>query len=442
LIGVGFIIEIIGQVISSVSGYLWNVFLPLLIISGAFITYRTIKLLNTISENDKTKWKFSKIKNALTISLSSKVGTGAIIGVLAAMWKASNNGVGGESIVLWVAIGMLILVPLTYSEVLFSQITKKTPRDFIEFNINRKAGAVYTIGLVILYSFGFVGFQLTGIQSVVKIFFKQSFNYELTHNTLLMYIIVPIVLGVSIIVITKSHKLFINVLGSMISFVILFYTIFFIVFLFSTIEFVPQYISLIWRDFITFKSASIGIPIGLIIGFQRIIQISETGLGTSALASSDRENSPRREALLQSISTIISIFIAVVITSYVFTYGRYNLDNIVLSGNGVERISGYLTSVFSVTGYLGLGVIVVFFVLSGMTTVLGSFHFLNVTMNISENKKIIFYISLITLSGILSISNFDVIFDAADLLMFIVGSLNIMAIFIFVIKNISTFKIK
>ncbi|MFD3156952.1 alanine:cation symporter family protein [Haloimpatiens sp. FM7330] len=409
---------------------------------GIFITYRTIRFLKIISEKDKTEWKFSKIKSSISISLSSKIGTGAIIGVLAAMWKTSNNGVGGESIVLWVIIGMFFLVPLTYSEVLFSQITKKTPRDFIDFNVNKKAGAVYTVCLVILYSFGFVGFQLTGIQSVVKIFVSKNFNYEFTANGLLMYIIVPIIIVVSIIVITKNHKLFINTLGYMISFVILIYVIFFVIFLFLTIEFVPQYISFIWKDFINFKSASIGIPIGLIIGFQRIIQISETGLGTSALASSDGGNSPRREALLQTISTIITTFIALIITSYVFTYGRYNLLNVNLTGNGVERISGYLTSIISVTGYLGSGIIMTFFILSGLTTVLGSFHYLNTTMHISQNKRITFYICLITLSGILSVSNFDVIFDAADLLMFIVASINIFAMFIFVIKYIKNYKIK
>ncbi|MCY6369266.1 alanine:cation symporter family protein [Clostridium ganghwense] len=440
--GVDFIVEVLGQVINLINGHLWNLFLPLLIISGTFVTYRTIKLFNIVSEKDKTKGNFSKMKSSLSISLSSKVGTGAIIGVLTAMWKTSSNGIGGESIVLWVIIGMFLLVPLTYSEVLFSQITMKTPRDFIDYNINKKAGAIYTVCLVILYSFGFVGFQLTGIQSVVKIFSRQNFNYQFTQSGLLFYIILPLILAVSIIVITKNHKLFINTLGSMISLVILIYAIFFMIFLFLTIEFVPEYISFIWKDFIKFKSASIGIPIGFIIGFQRIIQISETGLGTSALASSDAENSPRREALIQTISTVITTFIAVVITSYVFTYGRYNLANVKLSGNGFERISGYLTSVVSVTGDLGAGIIIIFFILSGLTTVLGAFHFLNRTMHISQNKRIIFYISLITLSGILSVSNFDVIFDAADLLMFIVASINILAMFIFVIKYIKNFKIK
>ena len=43
-------------------------------------------------------------------------------------------------------------------------------------------------------------------------------------------------------------------------------------------------------DVVHFQSAVIGLLICLIIVFHRIIQISETSLGTSALSSSDRKN--------------------------------------------------------------------------------------------------------------------------------------------------------
>lgn len=416
-------------------------FLPLLIVAVIFITFKTLRSLNVITQKDKSKWKLKNMKSSLSISLSSKIGTGAIIGVLTAMWKTSDNGVGGEGIVLWVFIGMFLLVPLTYSEVLYTQITKRLPRDFIQHNISKKAGTIYTVSLVVLYSFGFVGFQFTGIQSVIKMTVENNFDFQFSPTQLLLYIVLPIILVVSTIVITKNHNVFINTLSSLISFIILLYVIFFLSFLSHTIKFVPQYMSFIWEDFIKFRSASIGIPIGLIIGFQRIIQVSETGLGTSALASSYSENSPRREALIQMLSTIITNFIAVVITSYVVEYGRYNLSNVALSQNGFERIYAYLTSAISVTGILGKSILI-FFVLSGFTTILGSFHFINVSMRLSDNKKIAFYIFLITSSGILSISNFDVIFDISDLLMFVASSLNIIAMFTFALKDIKKYRIR
>ncbi len=82
------------------------------------------------------------------------------------------------------------------------------------------------------------------------------------------------------------------------------------------------------------------------------------------------------------------------------------------------------------------------FLTCGFTTVLSSYHFINTIIYFNENKRIVFYICLITASGLLSVSNFDMIFDAVDLLMFIVATINITALCIFVSKDIQNYKIK
>ena len=425
-----------------VAGTLWNVFLPLIIILGVYVIFTMIKNLNMISRKDSSKWSLKKMKSALSISVSSKIGTGAVIGVLAALWKSSDNGIGGEAVVLWVLIGMLILVPLTYAEVIFTQITKKMPREFVEFTINKKIGLIYILALITLYSFGFVGFQFTGIQSVVIILSEKVLGHIFLPNQMLLYIIIPMIVITAIIIITKSHELFIDVLGILISIVIVLYIIMFGIFLFKTGSFIPVYFEKIISDFLSFRSAGIGLPIGLILGFQRIIQISETVLGTSALATSDVKNSPRREAYLQVLATVFTLFVAVVITSYIYSYGRYNIAEVELSGNGFSRIIGYIETVYAITGNYGLIVILTFFIFSGYCTVLGSFHFLNTTMRISDNKKIVFYLSLITLSGVISISHFNIIFDVVDLLMFVVGLIMIFAMFNFTREKILEFRIK
>ncbi len=91
--------------------------MPFIIIAALYVNYKRKKFFNVISKKDSSKIEFNKVRNALSISLSSKIGTGAVIGVLAAMLKTSQNGIGGEAVVLWVIIGMILLIPLTYSEV-------------------------------------------------------------------------------------------------------------------------------------------------------------------------------------------------------------------------------------------------------------------------------------------------------------------------------------
>lgn len=124
--------------INYLSDIFWNIYLPLLIILGLFINLRMMMIRSTISAKDNSKWNLATIKAALSISLASKMGTGAIIGVLTAMWLSSDAGRGGESIVLWVFIGMFIMLPITYSEVLFTQVTKLTPRFFIQQQLNAR----------------------------------------------------------------------------------------------------------------------------------------------------------------------------------------------------------------------------------------------------------------------------------------------------------------
>jgi len=179
-------------VVQIINKIIWSIFLPFLICAGLYIIYRTFIGIKQEIEKEDTKWSIRKAKKSISISLASKIGTGAIIGVLAAMWQISDNGIGGEAIVIWVAVGMVILVPLTYCEVLFCQISENTPRLFIDKYLARGAGRIYTISLVVLYSFGFVGFQLSGIQSVFRMTFNHYKGYTLSNSDVLFFIILPI----------------------------------------------------------------------------------------------------------------------------------------------------------------------------------------------------------------------------------------------------------
>lgn len=424
----------IATVINLFSDILWQFFLPVLILLGLFINLKMIKAYSSLSCVDITPWKFHKIKSSLAISLASKVGTGAIIGVLAAMSQSSQQGQLGTGIgiVFWVFVGIFFLVPITYSEVLFTQISKQSPRQFIATHLNKRFATIYAIGLVALYAFGFVGFQLTGVQTVVRYVAETYLDYSFDASDALLYIVLPVVVCAGAVIVSKSHQFFINTLSSLIFVIILVYLLFFVFFVYQTSEFISLYFQQIWTQVRNFSSVAIGLPIGLIIAFQRIIQISETSLGTSALSSSDRENSPRREALIQTISTLVSIAIAVVITSYVFAYGQTFIDSVSLSGGSFERIQGYIFTVYSVTGYFGLAIVLLFFIVSGFTTILGSFHYVNTCLTLSENSRIAVYLLLITLSGTLSVAHFDIIFEVSNLFMFIVGFINLSAMAIFI----------
>ncbi len=427
--------KVINSIIGSSGTLLWNLFLVVSFSLGSYIIYSMLKERKLFIKNDDTAWSFKKISDALSISISSKIGTGAVIGVLAALWKTSDAGLGGEAIVAWVIIGMALLLPLTYAEVLFTQILRKMPREFISFTLNKKMATIYSLALITLYSFGFVGFQFTGIHSVVSILSEKTFQHTMQPHELLIYIILPMVIITALIIITKNHHLFTSILGSLISIVVVLYLIMFVIFLVKTSSFIPTYFNRVMVDFLDFRTAALGIPTGLILAAQRIMQISETLLGTSALSASDCKTSPHKEAITQVLATLFTLFIAVAITSYIYSYGRYNIQGVTLTGNGLERIKGYIETIQHITGHFGLIVVLLFFTISGYCTVLGSFHFLNKSVYLSKNGKIILYLLFISISGILSISHFNVIFDIVDLLMFVVGLILITSLFQFCRKK-------
>ena len=414
----------------------WSLYLPSLILIGTYVNLFVFKSRNKHPRVVCDALTFKTIRSSLSISLASKVGTGAIIGVLAAMWQNSNQGASsGLGLIFWILLSMLILVPITYSEVFLTQSCKLTPRNFIDKYLNKRLGTIYGLSLITLYCFGFVGFQLTGIQTVVRFVSKEYLNYQFTTPTALMAIIIPILLLTALIVALRRHDFFINILSSVIFFVIVFYIIFFIFFLLLTSQFIPIYLVKIMDSVLDIQSASTGILLGLIIASQRIIQISETSLGTSALSSSDSQNTPQQESFIQTMATLLSIGIAVVITSYIYSYGLESFDEVILANNTFDRLIGFLLTIYKVTGYLGLVVIVLFFILSGFTTILGSFHFLNSTLKIKERHRIYTYLILIFTSGILSVFHFDVVFEITNLLMFIVGSINIISLASFIFNK-------
>ena len=167
-------------VITAISDAVWPVFLPFMLIVGAFTSIRTIGMI----QKKTTKPAGLKIKNIIgpaSISLGAMIGTGAIIGVLGALSKFFHSGeVNVESMAIWALIGSCIMVPVSYAETLNSKIMGKSPKEYIGDLISPKLGMVYAVCFVALAVFGFGGFQFSGIDSVAKLVASTYMSMDLT----------------------------------------------------------------------------------------------------------------------------------------------------------------------------------------------------------------------------------------------------------------------
>lgn len=126
------------------------------------------------------------------------------------------------------------------------------------------------------------------------------------------------------------------------------YLLSFFIFLYKIQEYIPIFVERIIIGFKNSISVLFVIPLGLIFGLQRVIQIAEPGLGTLALASMKSNSKPREAVLISSILTTVLIVISVLVTSYIASYGlSEGIINFLV--NGYEKLMSYFDTIISVT---------------------------------------------------------------------------------------------
>lgn len=416
----------IEQALPIVSENIWNIFLPILVISAFFIWPKMIfKIAGAITKPSKINPKESV--GAVAISLGAMIGTGAIVGVLGSINKLPE-GVKPEAIAVWALVGMLFMIPLVYSEVIMAKVMDMSPKDYIGVLVNKTAGKIYAGCFVLLYVFGFGGFQFSGISDAINVINGQVTGVTFDKMQLYFFVVLPLFIFSSAIILTKKHELFISVLTYMIGIAVVLYLLFLGVFMVKTADFMPVYLGTLVDELLNPYSAAFGLPIGLLFGLQRIIQTSEAGLGGLAMSSLESKAEARAAGIVMMIPSVITIIIAIVGTTYIASYG---LDNGLME-LGKADLASFIKTSNAVAGSLGAIILILFTILSGLTTLIGSFYFVDVLLNFSANKKIALYMTLIFIAGTLAVFGLDIVFELIDLLMFVVTGLNVMALLVFV----------
>ncbi|WP_455542414.1 alanine:cation symporter family protein [Intestinibacter sp.] len=429
------------HIITNISDAIWPVFLPFILVIGAITSIRTIFIV----QKQASKPSKLKIQNAIgpaAISLGAMIGTGAIIGVLGALSKLSASGQNNiEAMAIWALIGALIMVPVSYSETLNSKIMGKTPKEYISSLISPKLGMLYAVCFVALAVFGFGGFQFSGIDSVSAIVASKFMGIETTLMQRYLFIVVPVIAIVSILVLSKKHEIFMNAMTYMIGTAVAGYFIFFTIFLVKTGGYIPTYLQGMINGMLNPVNAMLGVPLGFILGMQKIIQTAETGLGALAMAAQESDSEPREAAMIALIPTVVTVFVSIIVTSYIASYGVSN-GIIQFPADAVTRLTQFFETAQAVTGTFGLIVLSAFTVLSALTTILGSYYYMTKLFKQSPiNRNIAIYLVLVVSAGTLAVFGANVVFEAVDLLLFVLSGINVTALMIFTFKEWKKYRI-
>lgn len=211
-------------------------------------------------------------------------------------------------------------------------------------------------------------------------------------------------------------------------------------FIIKTHEHIPVYLNGMIEGMTNPVNAMLGVSLGFILGMQRVIQTAETGLGALAMSAQESDSEPREAAMISLIPTIVTIFVSIVVTTYIASYG-VTKGIIEFPADSVTRLKEFFMNASDVIGVFGLIVLCLFTLLSGLTTLLGSYYFLTVLFNNKENTNIAIYLALIFTAGTLAVFGFNIVFDAVDLLLFVVGGINVTALAVFAVKKWKEYKL-
>ncbi|MGX4601057.1 alanine:cation symporter family protein [Faecalimicrobium sp. JNUCC 81] len=428
-------------IITKISDMIWPVFLPFILITGAIMSIRTIFMIQK-KATTPAKLQIKNVIGPASISLGAMIGTGAIIGVLGALSKLAASGERNiEAMAIWALIGACIMVPVSYAETLNSKIMGKTPKEYISSLISPKLGLLYAVCFVALAVFGFGGFQFSGIDSVSAIVLDK-FGMELTLVQRYMFIVVPVIAVVAALVLSKKHELFMGAMTYMIGTAVAGYFIFFTMFVIKTSGYIPTYVEGVIQGMTNPVNGLTGIVLGFVLGMQKIIQTAETGLGALAMAAQESDSKPREAAMISLIPTVVTVVVSIVVTSYIASYGLNN-GIIEFPADAVTRLSQYFATAEAVTGTFGLVVLCAFTVLSALTTILGSYYYMTKLFKQNPiNKNIAIYLALIIAAGTLAVFGANVVFEAVDLLLFVLSGINVTALLIFSLKKWQEFKLE
>ncbi len=434
------LLDIIERLIGSVSEAVWPFFLPLMLAAGIYLILRTFAAVKP-GATEKCSLSFANVVGPSVISLGAMIGTGAIIGVLGSLSNLSGKGQPNiEALAVWALIGSLIMVPVSYCETLCSKVMQKTPKEYIAEYLNPKLALVYAVSFCALHIFGFGGFQFSGIDSVVTIITGEYLHISLSQAQRFFFIVLPLICTVALIVLTKKHQLFINAMTYMITIAVGAYCLFFLFFIVKTGHHIPVFLQGMWLGLTNPVNAMLGVPVGFILGMQRVLQSSETGLGTLAMSAKESDSQPREAAAISLLPTIITIVVSIVVTSYIASYGC-SQGWITLPDGSIERLRGYFLTASAVAGKFGLIVLCLFTLLSGLSVLLSSYYFLKVLFDNGENTNISIYLAAIFTAGTLAVFGFNIVFDVVDLLLFVVCLINMAALCVFVWKKWETYQL-
>jgi len=346
--------------VNFVNGIVWGPsVLPALVVlclaAGLFYTYQTRfmqvrlfkEMIHLLLSNKGSNRGISSFQ-ALTVSLSGRVGTGNIAGVATAI------GVGGPGAVFWMWVVAIVGAATAYIESTLAQIYKETDRDTGEYRggpayyIEKAMGQKWYAWVFAIATILACGLLLPTVQSnaIGKAVTQTLGEGSLITTPFGVFGLTKIITGLVIVailgfIIFGGVKRIARFAQVVVPFMAVAYILIAFIVVIANIDQLPGVISLIVSDAFS-PMAGVGAAVGW--GVKRGVYSNEAGQGTSPHAAAAAEVShPAQQGLVQAFSIYVdTLFVCTATAFMILITGMYNVgtpENGFLVQNIAESVS-------------------------------------------------------------------------------------------------------
>lgn len=423
--------------ISLSSTFLYTYFLIFLLIAcGVYFTIRTrfiqlrfiIDAVNVLKE--KSQSEHISPFGALMISTASRVGIGNIVGVSVAI------SIGGVGALFWMWVTALIGGASAFIESTLAQIYKINdgssdykggPAYYIQQALgSRSFGIIFAISLILCFTYGFNGLQAYTLTSVFETYVgKEAFNNG--YITTIIGIILALLSANFFFADSKASAKISAILVPLMAFGYLIVAIIVVSMNFSQLHLV---FGNIFTEAFSNITAIFGGVAGsaMVEGIKRGLFSNEAGMGSAPNAAAAAHTShPAKQGMVQILSVFIDTLVICSASAFIILCSPP--ENI----EGLKGIAIMQTAMSGHLGSFGLHFVSVAIVLFAFTSIIGNYFYAEANMKFITNNKyalLIFRISATLMVFIGSQLSLSLAWDTADVVMGIMATINIFAMFL------------
>ncbi len=403
----------------------WSIALIFMFVNGIyftfklkFIQFRFIKQLKAIKPSKKDGVSSFE---SLSMSLASRVGVGSIAGIALAIY------LGGAGVVFWMWVSGLIISANTYVESVYGSLYKEKvsnniyvggPSYYIKKGLsNNKLAIIYALLIIISYMAGFLTIQSNTIVNAVGVF---NINHLVT---------ISIVCILTSLIIFRDVKFLAKFSSFIVPFMAILYLIMGLYIIFNNISMLDNIFIDIINDAFGLKAGFYGLISAIILGIQRGIFASESGIGTSAITSGSSCENANKQGLAQVLGIHFTTLFICTITAFIILSSSYNTLDLV-NPNGIEITLNAFNEYFGSFGGICLCIITLLF---AFTTIVSGYYYGESNLkfmlpNITKFGMLLFKIITIIIIFLGSILSSNVIWSLVDTFVAFLAIINIYAI--------------